>query len=78
MARVANGQVDACLDLMLGYKPYDFSAGAFIAKQAGAIVTDEYGNDLIYPSDPNVRCKFIIASTRELVDDIIFNNKSKL
>ncbi|NBJ83004.1 hypothetical protein D5274_14350 [bacterium 1XD42-94] len=74
MVRVATGQVDAYLDLMLGYKPYDFSAGAFIAQQAGAIVTDGEGNTLTYPSDPNVRCKFIIASTRELVDDILLYN----
>ena len=59
---------------MLGYKPYDFSAGAFIAQQAGAIVTDGEGNTLTYPSDPNVRCKFIIASTRKLVDDILLYN----
>lgn len=75
MVRVATGQVDAYLDLMLGYKTYDFSAGAFIAQQAGAVVTDGVGNKLVYPKDPNLRCKFIIASTRELVDDILLCEK---
>lgn len=66
MVWVATGQVDAYLDLMLGYKTYDFAAGAYIAKMAGAIVTDEHGNVLRYPSDLTARCKFVIAANEQL------------
>lgn len=66
MVFVGTGQVDAYLDLMLGYKTYDFAAGAYIAKMAGAVVTDEYGDPLRYPHDPTVRCKFIIAANEML------------
>ena len=71
MARVATGQVDAYLDLMLGYKAYDFSAGAYIAEKAGACVTNEFGEPLIYPENPELRCKFIIAANKELLEEII-------
>lgn len=71
MVRVASGQVDAYLDLMLGYKTYDFSAGAYIAEKSGACVTNEYGEPLVYPDDPDMRCKFIIAANKELLDEIL-------
>lgn len=71
MVRVATGQIDVYLDLMLGFKPYDFSAGAFIAEKAGACVVDEYGEKIVYPADPNQRCKFIIAANKDLLRAII-------
>ena len=37
MVWVGTGQVNAYFDLMLGYKLYDFVAGAYIANMAGAI-----------------------------------------
>ena len=71
MARVAAGQIDAYFDLMLGYKIYDFAAGAFIAEKAGAVVTNEEGRPLRYPRDPTKRTKFIIAATDGLLQDIL-------
>lgn len=76
MVRVATGQIDAYFDLMLGYKSYDFAPGAYIAKMAGAIVTDEEGNELHFPYDLDVRCKFIIASSRPL-HEFILNHYNK-
>lgn len=66
MVWVGTGQVDVYLDLMLGYKPHDLAAGAYIAKMAGAVVTDELGNDLRYPADLTTRCKFVIAANEKL------------
>jgi fructose-1,6-bisphosphatase/inositol monophosphatase family enzyme len=75
MVRVATGQIDAYFDFMLGYKPYDFAAGAYIASMAGAIVTDEKGSELHLPADFSTRCKFIIASSKPLHKFIINNYK---
>jgi myo-inositol-1(or 4)-monophosphatase len=71
MARVATGQIDAYFDLMKGYAPYDFAAGAFIAKMAGAIVTDDGGRALRYPREQTQRCKFVIAATAPLHKAIV-------
>lgn len=71
MVRVATGQIDAYLDLMLGYKTYDFSAGTYIAEKAGACVANERGEPLLYPKDVNQRCKFIIAANKELLSEIV-------
>lgn len=71
MVLVGTGQIDAYLDLMLGYKSYDVAPGAYIARMAGAVVTDEEGNDLRYPRDLEVRRKFIIAANVELHAKII-------
>lgn len=73
MVRVATGQIDAYFDFMLGYKSYDFAPGAYIAKMAGAIVTDEKGNDLHLPTQLDIRCKFVIASSKPLHEYIIKN-----
>ncbi|MEM4634248.1 MAG: inositol monophosphatase [Candidatus Anstonellaceae archaeon] len=43
MCYVADGTVDAEMDFKL--KPYDFAAGAFIAQQAGAKITDFEGKE---------------------------------
>lgn len=66
MVWVGNGQVDAHFDLMMGHKPYDFVAGAYIAKMAGAIVTDEFGKELVFSRDMSKLYKFIIASNKDL------------
>jgi len=70
MAQVGDGRIDAYFDLMLGYKPYDFAAGAYFASRAGAFVTDEYGNPLQWPDNQHQRCKFVIAATSELNEAI--------
>jgi len=75
MVWVGNGQVDAYFDLMLGYKPYDFVAGAHIAKMAGAIVTDQSGKDLVFSKDMNKRYKFIIAANKKLHTQILDTSK---
>jgi len=78
MVWVGSGQVDAYFDLMLGYKPFDFLAGAYIASMAGAIVTDEFGRDLVFSSDMNRRYKFIIAANKGLHSEILrVYNKAK-
>lgn len=71
MVWVGAGQVDAHFDLMLGHRPYDFVAGAYIAGIAGAIVTNEQGEKLIFTKDVNKRYKFIIAANKKLHAQIL-------
>jgi len=71
MVKVATGQIDAYFDFMKGYKSYEFIPASFIAIKAGAIFADENGDPFVFPEDLDKRNKFIIASTSNLVDDIV-------
>jgi myo-inositol-1(or 4)-monophosphatase len=59
---VADGQVDAFWEQELNL--YDVAAGALIAKEAGATVTDFKGNDGIFP-------KQILVTNGKLLDQIL-------
>ncbi len=67
MVRVGTGQMDAYFDFMLGYKPYDFAAGAYFVEMAGGAVANEYGQDLVFPQDQTERCKFVLAANPALL-----------
>lgn len=59
---VADGQVDAFWEQELNL--YDVAAGALIAKEAGATVTDFKGNDGVFP-------KQILVTNRGIFDQLI-------
>jgi len=59
---VADGQVDAFWEQELNL--YDVAAGALIAKEAGATVTDFQGNDGIFP-------KQILATNGKILDQLL-------
>ncbi|MGR9115376.1 MAG: inositol monophosphatase family protein [Gammaproteobacteria bacterium] len=59
---VADGQVDAFWEQELNL--YDVAAGALIAKEAGATVTDFKGNEGIYP-------KQILVTNGKLLDQLL-------
>jgi myo-inositol-1(or 4)-monophosphatase len=59
---VADGQVDAFWEQSLNL--YDIAAGALIAKEAGATITDFDGNPGIFPSH-------ILASNGKILDQIL-------
>lgn len=70
MAKLAEGSIDAFVEFTAGYNSYDYSAGAFIAEKAGAIVTDLDGNPLkVYLK--RQRNKFVMAATSELYEQIL-------
>jgi myo-inositol-1(or 4)-monophosphatase len=58
---VASGGIDAAFALT-GKWIWDVAAGALIAKEAGAAVTDPYGKPLVF-SDPTEKVKGYLAST---------------
>ena len=59
---VADGQVDAFWEQELNL--YDVAAGALIAKEAGATVTDFKGNEGIFP-------KQILVTNGKLLDQLL-------
>jgi myo-inositol-1(or 4)-monophosphatase len=59
---VADGQVDAFWEQELNL--YDVAAGALIAKEAGATVTDFQGNDGVFP-------KQILATNGKILDQLL-------
>jgi myo-inositol-1(or 4)-monophosphatase len=52
LAFVAEGALDACV--MMSNKPWDTAAGTLIAREAGAHITDAYGNPHTYQSASTV------------------------
>lgn len=62
LAFVAEGALDACV--MMSNKPWDTAAGALIAREAGAIVTDARGDSHTYHADS------IIAVTPAISDEL--------
>ncbi|NOQ36350.1 MAG: inositol monophosphatase [Methylococcaceae bacterium] len=62
LCMVADGQVDAFWEQELNL--YDVAAGALIAKEAGASVTDFKGNDGIFP-------KQILATNNKILDQLL-------
>jgi myo-inositol-1(or 4)-monophosphatase len=62
LAFVAEGALDACV--MMSNKPWDTAAGTLIAHEAGAHITDAYGNPHNYQSASTV------ASTPAITDQL--------
>lgn len=62
LAFVAEGALDACV--MLSNKPWDTAAGALIAREAGALVTDAHGDSHTYQSDS------MVAATPAIADEL--------
>jgi myo-inositol-1(or 4)-monophosphatase len=67
--------VNAGRGIILGIAPYDIAASVLIAKEAGAIVSDAYGNSfddvLLLDSSVGNHRSLIAASNRELYDKLM-------
>ena len=59
LAFVAEGALDACV--MMSNKPWDTAAGTLMAREAGAHITDAYGNPHTYRSASTVATTPAIA-----------------
>ncbi|WIM86802.1 inositol monophosphatase family protein [Candidatus Mycobacterium wuenschmannii] len=62
LAFVAEGALDACV--MMSNKPWDTAAGALLAREAGALLSDAHGNPHTHQSDS------IVAATPAIIDDL--------
>lgn len=71
IARVGEGTVDAFVEFEKGFKVIDYAAGIFIAKMAGAIVTDLSGSEIKLPNDLEHRQKLLVSCSEELHQEIL-------
>ncbi len=71
---VAAGVVEAFIDCTPApaHGPWDYLGALLVCQEAGAVVTDRYGNDLVV-LDPTARRTPIAAATPGLLDECIEN-----
>ncbi|NCO33705.1 MAG: hypothetical protein AUJ92_17040 [Armatimonadetes bacterium CG2_30_59_28] len=68
LCRLATGGMDIVMDLV-GYYAHDLLAGAYICRQAGAVVTPIDVESHI--ANPKHRYRFVAAATQELYDEVV-------
>ncbi|WP_456452810.1 bifunctional fructose-bisphosphatase/inositol-phosphate phosphatase [Thermococcus sp.] len=68
---LAKGALDGVLDIRNYVRPTDISAGVIIAREAGAIVTDENGEELRLDFDAAEKTNIIAVNDRYLLDLIL-------
>ena len=71
IARVGAGTVDAFIEFDKGFKIIDYAAGIFIAKMAGAVVTDLNGTEIKLPRDLEHRQKLLASCSEQLHQEIL-------
>ena len=65
---VADGRVDGYLDAMFDmHAPWDYLGGLLVCAEAGAVVVDAHGRDLV-TDDPEARRSILAAGTPELIE----------
>ncbi|NJE47809.1 bifunctional fructose-bisphosphatase/inositol-phosphate phosphatase [Thermococcus sp. GR7] len=68
---LAKGALDGVLDIRNYVRPTDIAAGVIIAREAGAIVTDEKGNELKLNLSATETTNLIAVNDRYLLDLIL-------
>jgi len=71
IAKVGDGSIDCFLEFAKGFKIIDYAAGIFIAKTAGAIVTDLDDKEINILESVNMRQKFVVSANRKLHNKIL-------
>ncbi len=66
---LAAGGIDAWVELADAVAPWDYLGGLLIAREAGAIVTDVAGRELVI-TDPSVQRQLRAAATPELLAEL--------
>ncbi|MCB9388502.1 MAG: hypothetical protein H6512_02585 [Acidimicrobiia bacterium] len=69
MVEVASGGIDGFVDTWGAHGIWDYAAGILICEEAGAVVADGEGRDLVV-DDPAQRRRPVAAATRELWDSV--------
>jgi fructose-1,6-bisphosphatase/inositol monophosphatase family enzyme len=64
---VADGRVDGFIDAYGMHAPWDYLGGWLVCLEAGAVVVDAQGRDLL-TTDPDARRAMLAASTPELLE----------
>ena len=73
---VASGVLDAFIDCSVdAHGVWDYAAGALICQEAGAVVADAHGRELIV-RDPSARRTPVAAATKPLFDQVVRGRRS--
>lgn len=70
LCSVADGTVDASIDFSGALGPWDYMGAMLIQQEAGAVIVDQHGRDLLEIGH-EVRRKPASAANRELLDQIL-------
>ena len=68
---LAEGRIDAFVDLRKRMRITDFAAGCLIATEAGALITDERGQDLSWKLNLSARAACVASANAGLHDQIL-------
>ncbi|AEF95627.1 bifunctional fructose-bisphosphatase/inositol-phosphate phosphatase [Methanotorris igneus] len=71
LAYMAKGSLDGIVDIRRYIRPTDIVAGVVIAKEAGAIITDENGEELKFSLSATERLNVIAVNSKELLDIVL-------
>jgi len=71
MCYVAKGALDAVFDVRPKVRAVDIASSYIICKEAGALVTDENGDELKFELNATDRIKIIVANSKEMLDIIL-------
>ncbi|EHP84644.1 bifunctional fructose-bisphosphatase/inositol-phosphate phosphatase [Methanotorris formicicus] len=72
---LAKGSLDGVVDIRKYVRPTDIAAGVVIARESGAIITDENGEELTFNLSATERLNIIAVNSKELLDIILENIK---
>lgn len=68
---LAEGRIDAFVDIRKRMRITDFAAGCLIATEAGASITDEWGRELRWKLDLSERAPCVASANAELHNQIL-------
>jgi fructose-1,6-bisphosphatase/inositol monophosphatase family enzyme len=71
IAKVGSGQCDAMVEVLKGFVAREYIAGVHIAVAAGAVASTLDGRPIPVLLDRSERCKFIVAATPRLHEELL-------
>jgi myo-inositol-1(or 4)-monophosphatase len=71
LAYLARGALDGVFDIRNYVRPTDVAAGVMLVREAGGLVTDERGKDLVLPLSATVQTNIIAVADESLLRKIL-------
>ncbi len=71
MCYVASGRLDACVDLRHKIRATDFAAAYLIVREAGGVILNPEGNEVVMELKANAKMSFVAAANRTICRKIL-------
>jgi len=71
LAYLARGSLDGVIDIRNYVRPTDIAAGYMIAKEAGAVITDDRGENVKFRLDATEKLNIIVVNDKKLLELIL-------